>query len=137
MARLARAVPRSKGGTRPAGARDAALLGRLLGELVAAVEGEALPPDRARRLASHGFADDPRVAAVIAEMGSETAGYALFWPVYDTEIGGQVMFLSDLLAGDPWRGTGLAEDLIAAVARRTVAAGAQPAWRRIVSRRRM
>jgi hypothetical protein len=26
-------------------------------------------------------------------------GYALFWPIYDTDAGGPLMFLSDLFVG--------------------------------------
>ena len=50
-------------------------------------------------------------------------GYALFWPLYDTESGGPVMYLSDLFVAEAWRGSGLALDLMAAVARRAVTAG--------------
>ena len=50
-------------------------------------------------------------------------GYALFWPIYDTDTGGPVMYLSDLFVTEAWRGGGLALDLMAAVARRAMAAG--------------
>jgi GNAT superfamily N-acetyltransferase len=50
-------------------------------------------------------------------------GYALFWPIYDTETGGLVMYLSDLFVAEAWRGRGLAPDLMMAVARRAVTAG--------------
>ncbi len=50
-------------------------------------------------------------------------GYALFWPIYDTDTGGPVMYLSDLFVAEAWRGGGLALDLMAAVARRAMAAG--------------
>lgn len=73
-----------------------------------------------RRTAS---APRPRFAALVAEVGAEAAGYALFWPIYDTEMGGPLMFLSDLFVAEAERGRGLAGDLMGAVARRALTAG--------------
>ncbi|HEX4572606.1 MAG TPA: GNAT family N-acetyltransferase, partial [Dongiaceae bacterium] len=47
----------------------------------------------------------------------------LYWPIYDTDTGGPLMFLSDLLVEENWRGRGLALDLMATVAREGMAAG--------------
>ncbi len=122
-ARLAVAAPRSAARIRPATRGDAATIGRLVGELVRVLGHESPGFDPTPRLAVDGFGPDPKFAAVIAEFGSEAAGYALFWPIYDTETGGPLTFLSDLMVTPPWRGRGLAEDLMAAVAARALDAG--------------
>src|SRR5262249_12613886 len=73
--------------------------------------------DATVRLVDHGFGADARFRSIIAETGTgQIAGYALYWPIYDTETGGRLMFLSDLLVEEAWRGSGLARDLMAAVA---------------------
>jgi len=123
LARLAATAPLSGVALRTAEPSDAPLLGRLLSRLLTAVGEEALPFDAGPRLARHGFGSAPRFRALIAEQGSEVAGYALYWPIYDTETGGPLMFLSDLLVEENWRGRGLAFDLMAAVAREAVATG--------------
>jgi GNAT superfamily N-acetyltransferase len=136
LARLAAASPLSPASIRPAKAEDAPLLADFLARLMAALgEGapEAPAAEAARCLADHGFGADPRFQALIAEAGAGSAaagsavgpavGYALFWPIYDTDIGGPLMFLSDLFVEAEWRGRGLAPDLMAAVARRAMAAG--------------
>src|SRR5262249_50734588 len=111
---------------RPAVPADAALLGQLLRGLLLALGEEAVEIDAGPRLAADGFGAEPRFSALIAEAGieaePEVAGYALFWPAYDTETGAPWTFLSDLLVEAPWRGRGVAEDLMAEVARRAVAA---------------
>jgi GNAT superfamily N-acetyltransferase len=121
--RLARSTPRSPATLRPARVGDAPLLGRYLNELLIYLGEEPLAFDPGPRLAADGFGAKPRFAAIVAEMGSEPAGHALFWPIYDTDIGGPLMFLSDLLVEEKHRGQGVAEDLMAAVAARAQAAG--------------
>ncbi|HSY88560.1 MAG TPA: GNAT family N-acetyltransferase [Verrucomicrobiae bacterium] len=140
LARLAAASPLSAASIRPAKAEDAPLLADFLARLMAALgeEAPAAPAaETVRRLADHGFGADPRFQALIAEAeaGSPAAGsavghtvgpqvgYALFWPIYDTDTGGPLMFLSDLFVEEEWRGRGLAPDLMAAVAGRAMAAG--------------
>ena len=123
LARLAASAPLSGVVLRTAEPGDAPLLGRLLSRLLTAVGEEALPFDAGPRLARHGFGPAPRFRALIAEQGSEVAGYALYWPIYDTETGGPLMFLSDLLVEENWRGRGLALDLMVAIAREAAAAG--------------
>ena len=123
LARLAANAPLSGVALRIAEPADAPLLGRLLSRLLIAVGEEPLDFDAGPRLARHGFGPAPRFRALIAEQGSEVAGYAVYWPIYDTDTGGPLMFLSDLLVEENWRGRGLALDLMVAVAREGVAAG--------------
>jgi GNAT superfamily N-acetyltransferase len=123
LARLAASAPLSGVALRIAEPADAPLLGRLLSRLLTAVGEEALSFDAGPRLAKHGFGPAPRFRGLIAEQGSEVAGYALYWQIYDTDTGGPLMFLSDLLVEENWRGRGLSLDLMAAVAREGVTAG--------------
>jgi GNAT superfamily N-acetyltransferase len=121
--RLANCSPRSKAALRAAQRCDAPLLGRFLNRLLTDLGEEPLSFDPAPRLAADGFGNPPRFSAIIAEAGQEAAGHALFWPIYDTDTGGPVMFLSDLLVEGKFRGQRVAEDLMAAVARQALAAG--------------
>ena len=123
VARLAKSSSLSPAAIRPARLSDTALLGGFLSKLLISLGEEPLGFDAGPRLAADGFGADPRFGAVIAEIEEDPAGYALFWPIYDTETGGPLMFLSDLLVEEEHRGRGVAEDLMAAVARQAVAAG--------------
>jgi GNAT superfamily N-acetyltransferase len=123
LATLAGTSPASAATIRPAGREDAPLLGRMLTALLQSLGADPLGFDPVPRLAADGFGPHPRFAALVAEVGAEAAGYALFWPIYDTEMGGPLMFLSDLFVAEAERGRGLAEDLMGAVARRALAAG--------------
>src|SRR5262249_24819686 len=123
LARIAAGAPPSLS-IRRASIEDTPLLGGLLSRLLIAVGEEPLGFDAGPRLAEHGFGGDARFEALIAEgRAGEVAGYALFWPTYDTETAGPLMFLSDLLVEEAWRGSGLALQLMAAVATRALALG--------------
>ena len=123
LERLAKSPPRSQASLRPARVGDAPLLGRYLNQLLIYLGEEPLAFDPGPRLAVDGFGAAPRFAAVVADLNGEPAGHALFWPIYDTDTGGPLMFLSDLLVEERFRGQGVAEDLMAAAASRAVAAG--------------
>ncbi len=121
--RLAGSSPRSRASLRPARRADAPLLGRFLNQLLIYLGEEPLPFDPGPRLAADGFDKAPRFGAIVAEVGGEAAGHALFWPIYDTDTGGPLTFLSDLLVEEKHRGGGVAQDLMAAVARQALTAG--------------
>ena len=70
---------------------------------------------------SDGFGPQRRFEAIIAEENRQPVGYALFWPIYDTELGAPSLFLSDLMVSEAARGRGIARDLMAEVARRAIA----------------
>ena len=108
---------------RPADARDAALLGRMLDELLASLGEPRFGFNATARLLRDGFGAAPRFEAIIAEREGTPVGYALFWPIYDSELGAPALFLSDLMVSERARGRGIARDLMADIARRTMARG--------------
>jgi ribosomal protein S18 acetylase RimI-like enzyme len=105
---------------RVAEAGDCELLAEMLGELLTAV-GEPLAPDRAARLRAHGFGSAPAFTAIIAEHNGLPAGYALYWPAYDTETASRGAWLSDLYVVPGLRGAGVGRQLMREVARHTAA----------------
>jgi GNAT superfamily N-acetyltransferase len=65
------------------------------------------------------FGERPAAEALIAERGSETAGYALFFPTFSTFLAIQGVWLEDLFVRPEHRRGGTGRALIAAVAART------------------
>jgi GNAT superfamily N-acetyltransferase len=108
---------------RPAQASDATLVARMLGELLTALGEPAFDFDATSRILADGFGPTPRFQAIIAEKNGAPVGYALFWPIYDSESGSQAQFLSDLMVVEGARGGGIARDLMGDVARQALAAG--------------
>ena len=64
-----------------------------------------------------GFRDRPAFRALIAEIGGEAAGYALFYPGYDTDRATRGVYLADLYVADRFRRRGVGRALMQAVAR--------------------
>ncbi len=62
------------------------------------------------------FGARPAAAALIAERGSETAGYALFYPTFSTFLAIQGVWLEDLFVRPAHRRAGVGKALLAAVA---------------------
>jgi GNAT superfamily N-acetyltransferase len=120
---LAGAAKHSDAVIRPARSPDAPLLGRMLDELLAALDEPRFEFDASERLRRDGFGPAPRFEALIAERTNVPVGYALFWPIYDSELGAPSLFLSDLMVAEQARGAGIARDLMAEVARRTIERG--------------
>jgi GNAT superfamily N-acetyltransferase len=123
LARLGESMTVSDAFVRPAHAADAALIARMLGELLTAVGEQAFDFDATERILIDGFGPAPRFQAVIAEKNGHPVGYALFWPIYDSDAGGQAQFLSDLMVVEGARGAGIARDLMREVARQAQVAG--------------
>jgi GNAT superfamily N-acetyltransferase len=120
LTRLA-AAPRSSGAAiRAAVAGDAALLARMVDELLLSLGEPQFGFDATSRLLRDGFGSAPRFEAMVAEQDGNPVGYALFWTIYDTELGAPSLFLSDLMVVEQARGRGIARDLMAEVARRTL-----------------
>ncbi len=123
LTRLAATPPLSTTAIRPARPDDAPLLARMVDGLLASLGEPQFEFDAAPRLLRDGFGTVPRFEAIIAEQDGEPIGYALFWTIYDTELGAASLFLSDLMVVEQARGRGVARDLMAEVARRTIAGG--------------
>ncbi len=124
------AIARTSGGAiRPATASDAGLIGRMLAGLLRALGEPAFGFDATARILADGFSPAPRFQALIAGRDDIAVGYALFWPIYDSEQGHPSLFLSDMMVVEEARGSGIGRDLMAAVAARAVAAGySQMVW---------
>jgi GNAT superfamily N-acetyltransferase len=65
------------------------------------------------------FSERPAAEALIAEVGGETAGYALFFPTFSTFLAIQGVWLEDLFVRPVHRRAGVGAALLAAVAART------------------
>jgi GNAT superfamily N-acetyltransferase len=129
LTRLGAAAPVSGALIRPARPADAALLARMLGDLLDALGEPKFDFDATGQILADGFGPVPRFQAIIAERNGAAMGYALFWPIYDSEAGSQDLFLSDLMVVEAARGGGIARDLMRAVARQALAGGfAQIVW---------
>lgn len=123
LTRLAATLPVTAATMRPAGPGDAPLLARMIDGLLASLGEPQFDFDASPRLLRDGFGPIPRFEAIIAEQDGEPVGYALFWAIYDTELGAACLFLSDLMVVEKARGRGIARDLMVEVARRTIAGG--------------
>jgi GNAT superfamily N-acetyltransferase len=123
LQRLAGAPPVSGVAIRDALPSDAPLLGRMLNALLASLGEPQFGFDASDRLIRDGFGCQPRFEAIIAEQDRQAVAYALYWPIYDSELGAPSLFLSDLMVVEAARGRGIARDLVAEVARRTRAHG--------------
>jgi len=64
------------------------------------------------------FGERPAAEALIAERGSEAAGYALFYPTFSTFLAVQGVWLEDLFVRPDHRRAGVGKALLAAVAAR-------------------
>jgi ribosomal protein S18 acetylase RimI-like enzyme len=119
---VAAALPADGVTLRTAAAADCPLLARFLGNMLAEIGlEEAL--EAAARFSADGFGTNPAFTAVIAEHAGVPAGYALFWPTYDTEWATRGGWLSDLYMLPQARRHGIARRLMAEVAARTAAQG--------------
>jgi GNAT superfamily N-acetyltransferase len=101
---------------RPAHPEDVPLLLELIAELA---EYEQLA-DQVRateeRLQRALFGKRPAAEALIAEVGAETAGYALYFPTFSTFLAIEGVWLEDLFVRPAHRGAGVGRELLARVA---------------------
>ena len=67
------------------------------------------------------FGEVPKAEVVVAWMGAEAAGFALFYTNYSTFRGQCGVHLEDLYVGPEWRSAGLGRQLLAHMARLTLA----------------
>ncbi len=64
------------------------------------------------------FGERPAAEALIAELGSDTAGYALFFPTFSSFLASEGIWLEDLFVRPSHRGAGVGKALLSAVAAR-------------------
>lgn len=75
-----------------------------------------------------GFGYDPAFAAVIARDGRDAVGFALYFPMYNTEIAARGTWLMDLWVAPTHRGHGVGRKLMAAVAAGARERGEKCVW---------
>jgi len=102
---------------RQATAADVPALARLLDGLLVNEGFDPMQFDLAGRLAADGFGERPAFTCHIAEREDAAVGYALHWPIYDTEPAARTAYLSDIYVAPEARRSGVALALMGAVAR--------------------
>jgi GNAT superfamily N-acetyltransferase len=108
---------------RPARPADAELLVNLVRELAVYEKLEECAratPDDFRK---HLFGPTPAAEAAVAEVGSEPAGFALWYSTFSTFRGQPGLYLEDIFVKPIYRGRGIGKALLAAVAKRAVERG--------------
>ena len=86
-------------------------------------EGHPAPALQARHVREEGFGASPRFQVLIAERDGQPAGYALYFPAYDTDDAERGLYLQDLYVVPEARRQGVGRALMAAVARACAADG--------------
>ncbi len=110
---------------RAAGPQDAPVLLELFRELAAYERMEQEVRATEDGLYAALFAQRPVAEALIAERGSQIAGYALFFPTFSSFLTSQGVWLEDLFVRPAHRGAGVGRALLAAVAARVREAGGE------------
>jgi GNAT superfamily N-acetyltransferase len=110
---------------RAAAAQDVGLLLGLFAELAEYEHLEDELSGTAEQLSEALFGERPAAEALIAELGSDVAGYALFFPTFSSFLAIQGVWLEDLFVRAPHRGSGVGKALLAAVAARAHERGAK------------
>jgi GNAT superfamily N-acetyltransferase len=70
-----------------------------------------------------GFGEHPKFEVLLAEIGQEVVGFALFFPTYSTWEGRAGIHLEDLFVPEQWRGHGVGQALMIELAKIAVAQG--------------
>jgi ribosomal protein S18 acetylase RimI-like enzyme len=107
---------------RAAAAADAGTIAAF-SQALSVEEGYAAPALRAEDVRREGFGAAPRFRALIAELDGEAAGYALFYPAYDTDHAARGFYLQDLYVAPQARRRGAGRALMAALAQACAADG--------------
>ena len=101
---------------RPARPEDVGLLLELIRELAAYERLEDQVRATEALMTEALFGERPAAEALIAERGSEAAGYALFYPTFSTFLAIQGVWLEDIYVRPAHRHGGVGRALLAAVA---------------------
>ncbi len=113
---MASAESQQRPSVRAAGPGDVRLLLELMGELAEYEHLESEMHATEQLLEQALFGARPAAEALIAERGSEAAGYALFYPTFSTFLAIQGVWLEDLFVRPKHRRAGVGKALLAAVA---------------------
>jgi GNAT superfamily N-acetyltransferase len=113
---------------RPATPADVEVLHRFVVELAATEEFPGEVTARPSDLADALFGPDAVARAVLAEVGGEPAGFALFYPTYSTVVGRTGVHLDDLYVRPEHRGSGVGRLLLAHLAELAVRRGGRLEW---------
>jgi len=108
---------------RPCVESDSETIANLVRELAVYEHLEEFARATADDFRAHLFGPRPAAEALIAEVGGEAAGYALFFPTFSTFRGQPGLYLEDLFVRPGYRGRGVGKALLAAVAARAVGRG--------------
>jgi GNAT superfamily N-acetyltransferase len=110
---------------RAAAPHDVPVLLELFRELAEYEHLEHLVRATEQRLHDALFAERPAASALIAERGSQVAGYAVFFPTFSSFLAIQGVWLEDLFVRPAQRGAGVGKALLAAVAAHVRASGGE------------
>jgi GNAT superfamily N-acetyltransferase len=108
-------------------AADAGLLLRLVRELAVYERAPDAVVASEADILRHGFGADPQFEAILAFLGGEAVGVALFHRRFSTWLGRPCMYLEDLFVREDARGQGVGRQLMARLASIALARG----WSRI------
>ena len=108
---------------RPATAADAPVIASLVRELAEyeRMSDEVVATEAHVRESL--FGSQPRAEAVLAYVGQEAVGFALWFHNYSTFLGKPGLYLEDLFVVPEWRGHGVGRGLLVHLARIAVARG--------------
>ncbi len=101
---------------RAAGTQDVPVLLEMFWELARYEHLEHAMRATEQRLHDALFGERPAAQALIAEHGSQVAGYALFFPTFSSFLAIPGVWLEDLFVRPPHRGAGVGRALLATVA---------------------
>ncbi len=108
---------------RPCRPDDAEALVRLIHELAVYEHLEDFARATPDALRSHLFGPRPFAEAILAEMGGEPAGFALYFVTFSTFRGQPGLYLEDIFVREAYRGQGIGKSLLAAVAKEAIDRG--------------
>jgi GNAT superfamily N-acetyltransferase len=108
---------------RAARPKDAEVLVNLVRELAAYEKLEQHARATADDFRRYLFGPHPAAEAVLAEVGAEPAGFALWFATFSTFRGQPGLYVEDIFVRPNHRGRGIGKGLLAAVARRAVERG--------------
>jgi GNAT superfamily N-acetyltransferase len=108
---------------RPGQPGDAEVLVNLIRELAVYEKLEMYAQATPEALRQHLFGPQPYAETLVAEVGAEAVGFALYFPTFSTFRGQPGLYLEDLFVRPAYRGRGIGKALMATVARVTIERG--------------